>query len=172
VNEQPVKFDLSVFGGAVLGREGAIVSPSLTRRPLMLLSLLACRGGSAGRRVSRDQLLVLLWPESREARARNSLNQALRAIRNVLGSDVIVGSTELALNPERIACDRWTFDDHMKRGEYEAAIAIRSAGPLLEGMSLPGLTELDEWVEAERRRVDEQYRNGIEGLASAMESRG
>jgi hypothetical protein len=42
--------------------------------PLALLALVAGHGDQG---VSRDKLLAYLWPESDEARARNSLKQVL-----------------------------------------------------------------------------------------------
>ena len=82
---------LSVDGIA----ESASRTP-LQRRPLALLAVLAAsRTG-----VSRDKLVAYFWPESDEERARNVLRQLVHTVRRDVGiPDLIVGSTELRLNP-------------------------------------------------------------------------
>src|SRR6476620_10315342 len=52
------------------------------RRRLALLAVLAA-AGERGR--SRDQLLLLFWPDATQTRARHSLDQLLYALRSSLG---------------------------------------------------------------------------------------
>src|SRR2546426_5469258 len=68
------------------------------KRPLGLLAIL----GLAGRQgLSRDRIEAYLWPESSGARAQHALDQTVYAIRQALGSDVILATArELRLNPE------------------------------------------------------------------------
>ena len=72
-------------------------------RRLAVLAVLA-RAGDRG--VSRDRLVGLLWGEVEEERARRSLNQALYALRQELGSEeAILGTRDLRLTPELLEVD-------------------------------------------------------------------
>ena len=72
-------------------------------RRLAILAVLA-RAGDRG--VNRDRLAGLLWGDVEEDRARRSLNQALYALRQELGSEeAILGTRDLRLNPELIETD-------------------------------------------------------------------
>jgi DNA-binding SARP family transcriptional activator len=130
--------------------------------------LLACRTGRRDTGVSREELLVFLWPESRSDHARNSLSQALHALRAAMGEDAILGTTVLRLSPAVVSCDRWEFDEHLARGRMEAAVGVRR-GPLFMGLTINGLAELDEWLDAERKETERRYHEALEELAHAAE---
>src|SRR5213596_382020 len=59
------------------------------KRPLGLLAILAL-GSRQG--VSRDRIEAYLWPESSGARAHHALDQTVYAIRQALGSDLIIST--------------------------------------------------------------------------------
>lgn len=103
ISSEPVIPRLKALGGLVVLDEEGRVSGSIRGRNLALLALLA-RTGEAG--MSRDKLAALLWPESDQARARHSLDQALYTVRQALGSDVFVSAAgALALNQGAIETD-------------------------------------------------------------------
>ena len=161
---------LSALGGATLRRGGVrLGGASAQGRRLALLTILAS-GGDLG--VSRDALLGLLWPESTEGRARHALSQWLFLVRRDLGfDDIIVGSTVLHLNRERITTDVSDFDAAIRaKAWHDAAMAYR--GTLLEGLLLSNAPEFQEWLDRERDRRHEQAKQAMAHLARAAEARG
>ena len=69
-------------GESILGGHGN------HKRRLALFSVLAV-AGDRGR--SRDQLMLLFWPEATQTRARHSLDQLLYALRNSVSEAVFAG---------------------------------------------------------------------------------
>src|SRR5690349_25154353 len=97
---------LRLFGGLMLDGADAPSAPTIQRKALALLALVA-DANSHG--VSRDKLHAWFWPESDTDHARNALNQLLFHIRRELGSEILTGTTTLQLNAELIGCDLWDF---------------------------------------------------------------
>src|SRR5215218_7151619 len=60
----------------------------------------------------RDTLFALFWPEDDAEQARHALRQSVYFLRRALGSQTIVsrGDEELALAPDQVRCDVWTFE--------------------------------------------------------------
>ena len=156
---------LRTFGGAaLLDESGPLAGAAVQKRRLALLSLLAVAGP---RGMSRDKIAGLLWPESDQERARHSLSQWLFTTRRDLKvEDLLLGTAELRLNPERISSDV---------GELEQAIGAREharvlecyAGPFLDGFHLSGAAEFERWVEAERATLAHRAQQALEALAAA-----
>src|SRR4029079_1073789 len=153
---------LSTFGGLVLHQDGRLhTGPAAQRRRLALLA-----GRDSGRRrgVGRDRLLGLLWAGSEPEAARHSLYQALHALRRSLGEDVLLGSSTLQLNPERISSDVSELLDAVEEGAHER-VARLHRGPFLEGFRVEHTPEFDEWQDAERRRHAREFAAALEALA-------
>jgi len=87
-------------GESVLGGHGH------HKRRLALLSVLAS-AGDRGR--SRDQLMLLFWPEATQTRARHSLDQLLYTLRNLVSDDVFAGVNPVRLNDAVITIDVCDF---------------------------------------------------------------
>src|SRR5687768_16139337 len=108
---------LRTFGGLALQEGEAPAGAALQRRALALLAIIAA---SADLGVSRDKLLLYLWPDSDQERARNALRQVLHGLRKSLASpDVFLGTNDLRLNPEVIGSDVADFEAALSRGEFE-----------------------------------------------------
>jgi DNA-binding SARP family transcriptional activator/TolB-like protein len=154
---------LAVFdGGRPLG--GNAKQP----RRLAILAVLA-RAGERG--VSRDRLAALLWGDQEEERARRSLNQALYALRQELGSeDAILGTRDLRLNPELIEVDLAAFETARASGAFEEAARLY-AGPFLGDFHLPGAPEFARWAEEEREGIGADYRALLEAAAVSATGR-
>src|SRR5258705_13899511 len=116
---------LRTFGGLSLdGDEGPLTGAAGRRRSLALLALLAVSGD---RGISRAKLIGRLWPESDEEKARNVLAQTLHALRRELGvDDLVIGATELRLNPTAITSDLGEFEEALAGGDPERAVALHS----------------------------------------------
>ena len=138
------------------------------RRRLALLSALAATGD---RGMSRDQLLLLFWPDSTQKKARHSLDQLLYAIRTSLGESVFLGTNPIRLNPDFITADVSEFTRHIAEGNLEAAVS-RYTGAFLDGFYLSETREFEEWVESERRRLAQSYETALEELARLAEQAG
>jgi DNA-binding SARP family transcriptional activator/TolB-like protein len=137
-------------------------------RRLAVLAVLA-RAGDRG--VSRDRLAALLWEEAEEERARRSLNQALYALRQELGSEeAILGTRDLRLNPELIEVDLAAFDTARASGALEEAARLY-AGPFLGDFHLPGVPAFSHWADQERDRIAADYRALLEAAAAAATAR-
>jgi TolB-like protein/DNA-binding SARP family transcriptional activator len=135
------------------------------RRRLALLAVLAA-SGERGR--SRDQLLGLFWPDVPQSRARHSLEQLLYAIRTSLDESVFTGLNPLCLNPAFIGSDIGDFANALSRGERDAAVELYRA-PFLEGFYLTDAPEFEQWMEAERGRIERSYTDALERLAKSAE---
>src|SRR5438477_3678017 len=141
---------LRAFGGLCLENGGRpIVGAATQRARLAMLALLATAGD---RRVSRDHLLALFWPDKDAQHARAALRQALYALRRDAGEpELILGTTELALNREVIGGDVLDFDAALQARNFERAVELY-AGLLLHGVYLRDLPEFERWAERERDR--------------------
>ena len=160
---------IQTLGGlAVFAGERPLTGAAKQPKRLALLAVLA-RAGSRG--VSRDRLLLMLWPDADEERARRGLNQALYALRQDLGEAAIAGSVDLRLDTTLITSDVHELDDARAAGRFEAAAATWR-GPFLDGFNLPGLPEFERWAEAEREALSHDYRELLETLATQAGARG
>lgn len=135
------------------------------RRRLALLAVLAA-SGERGR--SRDQLLGLFWPDASQSRAQHSLGQLLYAIRTSLDGDAFTGTNPLRLNVAFITSDIGDFSDAIARGEFETAVE-QYRGPFLEGFYLSDAPEFEQWMDAERGRIERSYIDALERLAKRAE---
>src|SRR5262245_16369023 len=141
---------------------GQLAGEAAQPRRLALLALLA-RAGNRG--ISRDKLVGYLWPETDEERARRTLSQALYSLRQGLGvEDLFLGTQELRLNPAVISSDIDEFGAARREGNWARAAELYG-GPFLDGFHLPGTTEFEHWVEAEREALGQEYAELLERLA-------
>ena len=102
-----------------------------------------------------------------EERARRSLNQALYALRQELGSEeAILGTRDLRLNPELIEVDLAAFETARASGAFEEAARLY-AGPFLGDFHLPGVPDFARWAEEEREGIAADYRALLEAAAAA-----
>ncbi|MDQ3081063.1 MAG: PAS domain S-box protein [Gemmatimonadota bacterium] len=139
------------------------------RRTLALLALLASRGT---RGLTRDHVLLYLWPESTATKARNTLNQTLYALRRDLHEPLLFArGPTLRLNPTVFRCDHWDFEEALARRDLEAGASIYQ-GPFLDQFTLPGAPEFEDWMEAERARLAQRYFQAVTTLAERADERG
>src|SRR2546423_12592458 len=133
------------------------------KRPLGLLAIL----GLAGRQgLSRDRIEAYLWPESSGPRAQHALDQTVYAIRQALGSDLILSTArELRLNPDLVRVDVWEFEQAIRAGQWTAAVGHYN-GPLLEGFYFSNRHETEAWGEKKRSRMRTAEQKGVESLCN------
>ena len=147
---------LKAFGGLSVASNGVPVSGAAQqRKTLALLALLAAAGRTG---LSRDKLVAYMWPEADAEHARGLLKQACYALRRDLHQpDLILGATQLRLNPDVITSDVQAFEAALERGDAAQAAELYG-GPFLDGFYLSDAAEFERWVEAERRRLRERAR--------------
>ena len=154
---------LVTFGGLGVQRGGApAAGAGAQRRRLALLALLAAAGE---RGLSREKLLSLLWPESDLERARKNLAQTVYALRRDLGAeDLVLGTTDLRLNPDLCDSDLARFRQALKEQRLADAVALYK-GPFLDGIYLDEAPEFERWAESERAALAHDYIAAVERLA-------
>jgi DNA-binding SARP family transcriptional activator/TolB-like protein len=162
---------LRTLGGVyVASEEGEpIVGAATQRRLLALLTVLAVAGD---RGCSREKLVALLWPEADEERARHSLTQALYEVRRALGvDDVFLVGGDIRLNRQQLSSDVREMEEALDEGELERAVALYS-GPFADGFFLPGSGEFEQWVSAQRARLEDRIALALDRLAGQAEEAG
>jgi DNA-binding SARP family transcriptional activator len=126
---------------------GTAPAELLWRKNLALLVYLA---RSPKRSRARDHLIGLLWPEKPEAAARHSLNEALRVLRRCAGDTGLEARHDrIGLAADAVELDTDRFDALTAAGDWAGASAL-VGGEFLEGFAVPGVTDFEQWLAAER----------------------
>ena len=142
---------------------GTPVAISQPKRAALLAYLAVAEPSGLQR---RDTLLAVLWPELDQAKARAALNQALYALRQIVGERAIVsrGEGEVGLDWELVRCDAVEVRDALTAGRSDDALALYR-GPLLAGFHVSGTLEFERWLEVARARLHEQVSEAAWSLA-------
>ncbi len=166
-------FTFRVLGTVDLrGPDGQRVGSVMSQpKRLALLALLAVE---SPRRLQRDEVLGMLWPEFPEDRARSALRQALHYLRRSLGPGAIAGkgAEGIGVVPAKLSCD---VADLLRAVEEERWTDVMDLyqGELLPGFHLDGAPqEFEEWLDRSRRRVQALAADAARRLARAEESAG
>ena len=122
---------------------------------------------------SRDTLIGLLWPEADQPGGRHALRNALHALRQVLGQQVIVtsGDALVGLDPQRIDCDALALEAEVAAGRYEEAVG-RYHGELLQGFYVSEAPEFERWLDGERRRFGDLVQKAAWAHADSLRAAG
>src|SRR6266566_430744 len=119
----------------------------------------------------RDTLVALLWPELDHAHARNALNQAVHALRQALGREVLRarGEEEVGTGEEGISSDVREFETALEAGRAEQALALYR-GSLFNGFHVSEVPEFERWLDEERERVRRRACEGAQLLIDRDET--
>ncbi|MCL1869315.1 MAG: hypothetical protein FWF90_02745 [Promicromonosporaceae bacterium] len=158
-------YRLNLLGDATVLHDG--VGVPVLRRERLLVSLLALQGSRP-----RGHIAGTLWPETPDDRARASLRQSLRNLRQVLPDGfVLAGSGSLGLAPD-LDVDVWDLRHHCDTVLSGSAprLTLRRALEALHAIVGPELLlgEFDEWVDVERRRLQRQRLHALERLTREL----
>jgi DNA-binding SARP family transcriptional activator/TolB-like protein len=161
---------LKLFGGASIESDGsALNGPAAQRHRIALLALIAA---AHARGITREKAMAHVWPERDAEHARKLLNQALHVLRKALGDAAIVSSGDaLRLDQTVIQCDVVAFEEALTVGDRERAIGLYS-GPFLDGFFLSDAPEFERWLDAERERFHQRWRQALTELADERASAG
>ncbi|HSM17039.1 MAG TPA: protein kinase, partial [Gemmatimonadales bacterium] len=161
--------ELNTLGAAGIHDDGTgevTVSP----KPLALLVYLAL--GEPRGPQQRDTLLALFYPDLDQEHARTALRQLVHALRAVVGTAAIRSDRQtVALEAGRLTCDVLAFEAALAAGDHATAVAAYR-GPFLAGFFLSGCPEFEQWVEAERSRLERTYADALERLALETDAAG
>ncbi|MDX2057227.1 MAG: BTAD domain-containing putative transcriptional regulator [Gemmatimonadales bacterium] len=152
---------INTFGGLWVELDGRRVEGSGPRRNA-LLALLAV-GGARG--VSRDRLLLYLWPDATDERARHSLSQTVYSINRQLGEVIAARGTEVRLDAA-VSSDVGELLAAHQAGDAAGVVRLYQ-GPFLDGFALSDAAEFEDWSSGERRRLELIACEAMEGLAAA-----
>jgi len=159
-----------VLGPVQVTVAGADAPPELLWRKHVALLVYLAR--SPRRRRTREHLVGLLWSDRDEKQARHSLSEALRVFRRVLGDDQVqadVDQISLGADGVTLDCDR--FAELYAGGDWPGAAALVE-GDFLEGLSIPGANQFEDWVGAERVRWRAQSVDALVRHADGLAARG
>jgi len=158
------------LGGLAVHRgDRRLLGAAAQPRRMALLAMVA-RAGSRG--VGRDRLQAVLWPDADGDSGRHALKQALYALRrDSEAPDLFLGTRELGLNPDDARADVNEFEDLLRLGQPERAVALYE-GPFLDGFRLTSVPEFEHWVEEERRGLERSLAEALESLARVAQERG
>ena len=132
------------------GREiGSVLAQP--KRFALLAYLAVARPGGFQR---RDSVMALFWPESDQTHARDALRQAVRHLRQSLGSGTPSrrGDEELGIDEALLWCDVVAFERAVEAKRLEEALELYQ-GDLLPGFFLSDLPAFDAWLEGRRREL-------------------
>ena len=157
---------LLTFGGLALhSTDGS--SPRLRPQRLAILAVLA----AGDRGASRERMYSIFWPDADEEHARASLRQALYALRQELGDDVVESEAVLTLDRTRVGSDVADFRAALAAGEQSKAAQL-ATGPFLDGFFLTGVAGFERWVEDERAALSADATRALLALAKEAEASG
>ncbi len=128
---------------------------------------------------SREKLAGLLWGESTDARARQSLRQALYSLRRALPDGSIDADRERAAfapSPE-VWIDALAFRKRAKRTQDLNLEALQEAadlyrGRLLDGADLADCPAFEEWLFFTRDRLEQMALRTLQRLVDGLLDRG
>ncbi len=157
---------LDLLGGFRLSADGqALDVPAKKNRALLGVLALAPR-----QEATRDRLAGLLWSDRGEEQARNSLRQALVALRKDFAA---FAASPLLLNGDRVALDLQSFSvdvaEFLEASAGTDAATLRRAaelyrGPLLDGLAA-GDPAFEEWLREARADLAARAINALTVLA-------
>lgn len=158
---------LDLLGGFRLTTASGREIPISSRKNRALLAIVALADGCAA---SRDQLVALLWGDRGEQQARNSLRQALVALRRELaeiGSSLVIQDDQVRLDLAHLQVDAVAFRALADAGDWSEAAALHR-GPLLAGLSLGG-EAFEDWLRLQRDLVTGKAVTVLERLAAQQQ---
>lgn len=130
-----------------------------------------------GRGHSRVSLATLLWGESDDLHARNSLRNALSSLSQAFKPYQVlnVHLSEVSLDIEEVWLDVAVFK--MTLRQEKNAVGLRKGldlwcGPFLDGLTVDGAPGFDEWLTPIRSQLDSIHEDGWLALSQAYEAAG
>src|SRR5213078_2019470 len=122
------------------------------------------------RSVARAELASLLWEDRVDAKARQSLRQALLDLKRLLGAGLVLEGDSVHLE-SGLRLDARAFEEELAQGNPAGAVEWWR-GDFLAGMDDVGGEDFRGWVEAEREGLRRQLAVAYEQLILESEAQG
>lgn len=124
------------------------------------------------RRVSRESLTAVFWPESDAENARHALRQSLYQLRKAVGGSELIDSRahELVMSHE-VRVDTQAFTTALERGDAASAVRLYR-GPFLDGIHLVDLKSWESWVDSRRAQYSRAFRKACRDLLEQRNAAG
>jgi TolB-like protein len=157
---------LQILGGLDLTSASGEPAPDVTRQTRLMLACLALAGPKG---LTRAELCALFWPNRPSALGRNSLRQALVAVKRALSGRANAMSLQSDLEVVRLSAGAGTIDVHAFRhgveGNRDGLIAAANAyrGELLAGVEVPD--DVEQFVTSHGRSLNDQAQSLAERLS-------
>ena len=127
----------------------------------ILFALVLYLGSARGKRITRSEIMSLLWPQCSESNARHRLRQGLYQLRR-LGAPVSATMANVLLNEADIWLDYAQPPKHRRKLLQD--LAMNSAVDFLPGYH-PDISEpFSRWLEAQRDSVRALLRQDLEAV--------
>src|SRR5688572_22350901 len=123
------------------------------------------------RRVSREALTTVFWPESDAENARHALRQSLYQLRKAVGAEWIDSRAHELVVTDDVRTDAHAFVDALDRGDTASGVALYR-GPFLDGIHLVDLQPWESWVDARRAQYARAFRKACRELLEARRAAG
>lgn len=151
--------ELVTFGGLhILDDEGELDWLAGQRSRAALLVYLAIE-----RRVSREALATVFWPESDAENARHALRQSLYQLKRAVKTDWIESRAHELVVTGDVRTDIHDFLDAIEREDLESAVNLYR-GPFLAGVHLVDLSQWENWVDSRRGQYARAFRKAARDL--------
>lgn len=143
--------DLRVLGALEVRASRPHGPPGVLTQPKRLALLIYLALSEPAGLHARERLLAMLWPEADDASARHSLRNALHALRQVLGDEVVVtrGDSFVGLDFDALRCDALELRGYLTAGRLDEAVALWR-GDLAPGFHVSGAPDFERWLEEQR----------------------
>ena len=157
---------LQILGGLDLTLASGEPAPDVTRQTRLMLACLALAGLKG---LTRAELCALFWPDRPSTLGRNSLRQALVAIKRALSGRANAMSLQSDLDVVKLSAGAGTIDVHAFRhgaqGNRDGLIAAANAyrGELLAGVEIPD--DVEQFVASHGRSLNDQAQALAERLS-------
>ena len=123
------------------------------------------------RRVSRESLTAVFWPESDAENARHALRQSLYQLRKAVGVDWLDSRAHELVVTGDVRTDTGEFAQAIDRGDVESAVRLYR-GPFLDGVHLVDLKPWENWVDGRRAQHARTFRKACRELLEARRAAG
>jgi len=162
------RFALRTLGDAALFEvdpsSGAARELRVGEKPLAILVYCACE---RPRVPSRAHLASLFWPDVPAERARRNVRQSMWRLRSVLGDVVVPEGDSCAVRLDAFVVDRDALLETAHRRDADGVLSAYG-GPFLRRLEGVAGDEFDDWLLAERHRLESALVRGVGESALQM----
>ncbi|MCG6957247.1 MAG: hypothetical protein LJF04_14755 [Gemmatimonadetes bacterium] len=163
----------TVLGSVDLQRTDGSRLLSLLAQPKRVALLTYVAVEAPGGFMPRERIMSVLWPDSDNTRARQSLRNSLYQIRQAAGAEVLTnrGSVDVGVDPALLIVDAVALKTAVSQGRFQEAADLYG-GPFLSGFHLDDAPEFEEWSERTRASLEADALRAFREAAWARERSG